>query len=277
LIMNTSAIKLRHVGPSIVLAGTVLVVTACARDERGRDDAMVPASNRSTATAGLAESSAPGASQVSDTPSPSIPDSSPATLPTTTIGAQAGSTAVEPRVAPEDTAIRTALAFLEARNAWDGRAMRALVADDADVDDFAVEAPDDYLAMAVLERTLQWQYLDPECSARLDGAVAHVRCTYLMQNRLSQATGTGPYSGSRMDFAISDALIQMVTNTFDHSLYGDEVLVPYTEWLNAQHPGDVNVMFFTNESGEVNRSLSAQSLALWAEHVPEYVAVEGAS
>jgi len=42
--------------------------------------------------------------------------------------------------------------------------VRALVADDADVADFAVEAPDDYLAMAVLERTLRWQYLEPECA-----------------------------------------------------------------------------------------------------------------
>ena len=40
-----------------------------------------------------------------------------------------------------------------------------MVADDAEVADFAVEAPDDYLAMAVLERTLRWQYLEPECTA----------------------------------------------------------------------------------------------------------------
>ena len=96
--------------------------------------------------------------------------------------------------------------------------MRALVADVADVADFAdfaVEAPDDYLAMAVLERTLQWQYLDPECTARLNGAVSHVRCTYVMQNRRSQATGTGPSNGSRIDFEISDdGLIHMVANTF---------------------------------------------------------------
>ena len=154
--------------------------------------------------------------------------------------------------------------------------MRALVADNADVADFAVEAPDDYLAMAELERTLQWQYQDPECTATMNGSVAQVRCTYVMQNRLSQATGTGPYRGSRIDFEISDGLIQTAANTFDHHRYGPEVLVPFSEWLDANHPGDSDVMFFINELGDVNRSLSPESLALWAERLPEYVALEEA-
>jgi hypothetical protein len=177
-----------------------------------------------------------------------------------------------PQRTAERTAIRTALEFFEARNRWDGSGMRALVADDADVADFAAEAPDDYLAMAVLERTLRWQYLEPECTATLYGDVAQVGCTYLMQNRLSQAAGNGPYSGSRMDFEIRDGVIQMVANTFDHSRYGTEVLVPFTEWLNTNHPGDRRVMFFINDLGEVNRSLSPRSLALWAKRLPEYVA-----
>ena len=199
----------------------------------------------------------------------SAPDASPAVRsPDQTVD----STEPEPDRPAEVAAIGKALEFLDARNEWDGPAMRALVADDADVDDFAVEAPDDYLAMAVLERTLQWQYLDPECTATLVGVVAQVRCTYVMQNRLSQATGTGPYSGSRIDFEVSDGLIHSVTNTFDHRLYGEDVLVPFTEWLNANHPGDADVMFFTSELGEVNRSLSRESLARWAEHLPEYVA-----
>ena len=186
------------------------------------------------------------------------------------------STQPTPEGTAESAAIRTALEFFDARNAWDGPGVRALIADDADVADFAVETPDDYLAMAVLERTLRWQYLEPECTATLLGAVAQVRCTYLMQNRLSRAAGTGPYSGSRLDFEIRDGLIQMVANTFDHSLYGTEVLVPFTEWLNRHHPGDRRVMFFINDLGDVNRSLSPESLALWAEHLPEYVARDDA-
>lgn len=178
-----------------------------------------------------------------------------------------------PQRTAELTAIRTALEFFDARNAWDGPGVRALVADAAD---FAVEAPDDYLAMALLERTLQWQYLEPECTATLDGAVAQVRCTYLMQNQLSQAARTGPYGGSRMEFEISDGLIQMVVNTFDHDLYSAEVLVPFVEWLNTEHPGDSDVMFVTNDLGDTNRSLGPRSLALWADRLPEYVALEDA-
>lgn len=35
-------------------------------------------------------------------------------------------------------------------------------------------------------------------------------------------------------------------------------------------------MFVTNDLGDTNRSLSPESLALWAERVPEYVALEDA-
>jgi hypothetical protein len=172
----------------------------------------------------------------------------------------------------EFAAIQTALRFVGARDTWDGPAVRALVADDAEIADFAVETPDDYLAMADLERTLRWRYIDPQCAATVEGAEAHVTCGYLVQNALSQAVATGPYSGSRMVFEISDGLIRTIGNTFDHSIYGTEVLVPFTEWLDANHPGNSDVMFFTDEFEDVQRSLSPESLALWAERVPEYEA-----
>ena len=175
---------------------------------------------------------------------------------------------------PEDSAIAIALGFLDARNAWDGPAVRALVADDADVGDFAVSAPDDYLAMAVLERTLEWQYVEPECTATPEVTVTHVRCTYLMQNRLSRAAGTGPYEGSHLDIDVADGRLRRVVNTFRHDRYAVEVLGPLTDWLNTAHPGDTDVMFTTNERGEANRSLAPESLALWAERLPEYVALQ---
>jgi len=188
------------------------------------------------------------------------------------------STSSQPTPATDEgEAIQAALEFFEARNAWDGHGVRKLIADDADVTDFAVDEPDDYLAMAVLERTMRWQYLDLECTATPSGEVAQVGCTYVVQNRLAKATGTGPYRGSRIDFEVRDGLIQMVTNAFDHSLYGDEVLVPFTEWINANHPGDRKVMWFIDDFGEVNRSLTPESLALWAKRLPEYAAFKDAN
>ena len=75
-----------------------------------------------------------------------------------------------------------------------------------------------------------------------------------------------------MVFEISGGLIRTITNDFDHSLYGTEVLVPFTEWLDENHPGDSAMMFFTDESEGVQRSLSPESLALWAERVSEHEA-----
>jgi hypothetical protein len=249
---------------------SMAMASACSNDSDAASDARTePSVASSTNTHSAAGSGPDVASPTAATAEqPAVTQA----IPTSTSGAPATQPALQQGA--ELTAIRTALEFFDARNAWDGPAARALVADDADVADFAVDAPDHYLAMAVLERTLQWQYLDPVCTATMDGAVGHVRCTYLMQNGLSEAVGTGPYSGSRMDFEISDGLIQMVANTFDHSLYSTEVLVPYVEWLDVNHPGDSDVMFITNEQGDTNRSLSPESLALWAEHLPEYVAFQ---
>jgi hypothetical protein len=79
-----------------------------------------------------------------------------------------------------------------------------------------------------------------------------------------------------MEFTISDGLIDTVVNTFNHDRYGPEVLVPFSDWLNANHPGDIDVMFFLNDSGDINRSLTPESLALWSERVPQYVTSEDA-
>ena len=75
-----------------------------------------------------------------------------------------------------------------------------------------------------------------------------------------------------MTFEISDGLIQTISNTFDHSVYAIEALVPFTGWLDTNHPGDSDVMFLIDEFEDAQRSLSPESLALWSERVPEYEA-----
>ena len=180
------------------------------------------------------------------------------------------SVTVAPPPAPDSQeAIGLAQRFVEARDAWDGEAVRALVADDAVIDDFAVSSPDDYIADAELDRAIGWRYMQPECTAIVPGPPIQVSCTYTMQNAWSEALGVGPFTGSNLRFVIANGQIQQVTHIFDVSEFDPEVWAIFQEWLSATHPGDVGVMFDTN-SGDF--SLTPEAIALFEQHTTEFVA-----
>ena len=180
------------------------------------------------------------------------------------------SATVAPPAAPDSQeAIALAQRFVEARDAWDGEAVRALVADDAVIDDFAVSSPDDYIAGAEIDRATGWRYMQPECTAIVPGPPIQVSCTYTMQNAWSEALGVGPFTGSNFRFVIADGQIQQVTHIFDVSEFDPEVWAIFQEWLSATHPDDVGVMFDANSG---NFSLTPEAIALFEQHTTEFVA-----
>jgi len=184
----------------------------------------------------------------------------------------------ETPIATADTqaALDLANQFMAARDTWDGNAIRALVADNATINDFAVTTPDDYIANADLERAMQWRYMQPGCSVSAVGPPIQVRCTYEMQNALSQAVGVGPFTGSTFTLAIEDGKITQVDNAFDDSQPSSQSLAVFSTWLNDQHPGDEAKLFDTTPDGSSMRSTTPEAIALWQERIPEFEAVETA-
>ena len=65
--------------------------------------------------------------------------------------------------------MQTGVNFVEARDAWDGEAVRALVTDDAVIVDLGVTNVDDYLPGAEVEQATGWRYMQPECTATVLG------------------------------------------------------------------------------------------------------------
>ena len=179
--------------------------------------------------------------------------------------------ALQEQYTNEFKAVRTAIDFVEARDRWDGEAVRALVADDAViVDDFFVATADEYVALADFERVTEWRFLHPECTATEDGPPIEVTCSYTMENAWSQALGVGPFTGSTFEFVIADGQIQQIIHYFDFNLFAPQVFEVWVAWLNDTHPDDVDVMYdFTDGVATIHST--PEALALQEQYTNEFV------
>ncbi len=169
-----------------------------------------------------------------------------------------------------EQAVRIAQDFVEARDSWDGEAVRSLVADDAVIDGF-VSTPDEYLTNVDYERVTGWRFTQPECTATVVGPPVEVTCTYTMQNAWSQALGVGPFTGSSFDFVIADGQIEQISHDFDFSRFSPQVWEVLKAWVRSNHPDDFDVMFDLSGANDVPIK-TPEAVALWEQHTIEFVA-----
>ena len=209
----------------LAVAGILTIpIAACSSDDSDTPTAAGTAAPTVPTTA-----SAP-------TETPTSTDAPPRPAATQPPNSSAPATAAPPSAPEAQEAIALAQRFVDARDAWDGEAVRALVADDAVIDDFAVSNADDYLPGAEIERATGWRYMQPQCTAIVPGPPIQVSCTYTMQNAWSQALGVGPFTGSNFKFVIANGQIQQVTHIFDFSEFDPQVFAVFFAWLTATPP-----------------------------------------
>lgn len=190
----------------------------------------------------------------------------PATQPTPTTIATPVTTAPQ----GDEVALSTAEEFMAARDTWDGEAVRALLSDSATIvgTEFATGI-DEYLALADYERAVGARFVDPECVVSSPGLI---RCTYLVDNKLTRAAGVGPFAGSSFLLEIEDGMIQRVNHIFGAPA-SMTVVEEFTAWLGANYPEDVAAMYVASASGgDQFANISSESIDLWEAHVDEYVA-----
>jgi hypothetical protein len=179
--------------------------------------------------------------------------------------------ALQEQYTDEFIAVRTAVDFVEARDRWDGEAVRAMVADDAEiVGEDQVTTADEYLVHSDFERVTEWRFLRPECHAIEVGPPARVTCSYVMENAWSQALGVGPFTGSRFGFVIDDGQIQQITHNFDFNLFAPQVFEVYVAWLTDTHPDDVDVLYDFTDGVAIVHS-TPEALALQEQYTNEFV------
>jgi hypothetical protein len=92
-----------------------------------------------------------------------------------------------------------------------------------------------------------------------------VRCPYVISDSITRAVGTEPGTGNFYAFTIEDGKITNVNNMFLDDGYNDEAMEVFAEWMIDNHPADWSVMQDTPY-------IEPDTLALWSEHVPEFLA-----
>ncbi|MGI9607163.1 MAG: hypothetical protein ACR2P0_13585 [Acidimicrobiales bacterium] len=169
----------------------------------------------------------------------------------------------------EFVAVRTAIDFMEARDAWDGGAVRDLFAADATIAGF-VDAPEEYVSQADFERVTAWRFREPRCTAAVVGPPSEVTCTYEMQNAWSEALGVGPFTGSDFDLVIDDGRITGLTHDFAIEVFSPTVWEVVLDWVRATHPEDVDVLY--DFSTSVDRpGTTPQAIELWEQYTAEFI------
>jgi len=176
----------------------------------------------------------------------------------------------EPDVAASPVEI--AEAFLEARVVHDAEAMSTLLADDALlVDDQVLDAgqdgPDvlaeDFLpGLVEFERITDRTYTFEVC---VEDSQAQASCTVALEDDMSRALGVDPFN-ARFLFDISEGKIDEVAFIWNGDRTYAEVAREVIAWMERNHAEDVEIMF------DDSRYLAAEGLALWEEHIPEFVA-----
>ncbi len=98
-----------------------------------------------------------------------------------------------------------------------------------------------------------------------------LRCPYAVDSLGSKELGLGPYGGSTYLITVQDGAITAATDQFDYTNngYNVEVWEPFTAWVTANYPEDVRVMY-----DGTNQVTTAESIALWHEHLFQYVAAK---
>lgn len=162
--------------------------------------------------------------------------------------------------------IAVATRFMEARQASDAAAVRALVADDASISGFDfIDTADDYPTLVEFERALGATLMDPVCSSSSPG---RVRCTGAVESDWTRALGVGPYEVSFL-LTVDDGQVRAITATFaDEQAYLDEVYFVFRTWLLEAHPSDRTVLYDDMN----NPIVSADTIALWDAYTDEFVA-----
>ncbi|HYJ24498.1 MAG TPA: nuclear transport factor 2 family protein [Acidimicrobiia bacterium] len=94
---------------------------------------------------------------------------------------------------------------------------------------------------------------------------SQVRCPYVISDSITRAAGTEPGTGNFYFFTIEDGKITSVNNMFTDDGYNDEAMALFEEWMIDNHPADWSVM-------EDTAYIEPDTLALWSEHVPEFLA-----
>ncbi len=192
-----------------------------------------------------------------------------------------------PEVEATSSEISIALAFFDARNAYDVEAATALFNPDAHIygGDF-ITGVDMYPALFDWLRATGWQWMVGECSMK--SGDANTECAYHVENAWSRAIGIPPVPGVIAfeiweggmrwvpDFEVDQTDFSIMGRASEHPQFKNGELVEVwgtvTDWIRENHPTDVEAMISPDGSAPI---FDARSIDLWRMYTQEFVEAVG--
>jgi hypothetical protein len=178
-------------------------------------------------------------------------------------------------LANQTPAEQVANAFLTAVNEHDGVAIRGMWATENNQDEVN---PDEWPAIAEIDRVLGLQYTDVDCVELApisfpDGTPAiAVKCTAFVQQDLVRALGLEA-THATITVYVSDGEIVRASGDEAEPNTRSESMAEFESWVQRTHPDDYETMY--TRAAESYPILDAEILALWEERVDEFVAEMG--
>ena len=125
-----------------------------------------------------------------------------------------------------------------------------------------------------LARGTDWIVEDCERHDITDAGI-NFHCGYAFHAFGSDAIGLGPYGDNYLDITVRDGKIVEAVEVVDPNTngFGAQMWYPFADWLVADHPDDVLVMFATADGGMLKDSYTDDESRVWAQRVEEYVQV----
>ena len=168
----------------------------------------------------------------------------------------------QPVATPAETAVETAVEFMDALNAHDVEAMEAL---------YAPGGLPGHRSEIEQEGVIGWTY-HFTCQVTSEAPITtFVSCPYSFTNHITDVFGLEPYEGSSVNLQIRDGVVVWYDNIeFSDEWQGDGGgLERFHDWMVENHPEDAE-SFYYNYTDEAN-------LDFWKEYIPLLLDSEEAS
>lgn len=182
-----------------------------------------------------------------------------------------------------DQAIELAEQYVEALNSYDAERIRALVAEDVQINmgsflDLAEVADIDKIDIALrVHEIIGFQYSPYQCGLSFSPADVQtsitflwVLCDYQMDSRPQRVVGHPPIP-AQLGVGVADGVITRVSEQFPFEEWAPNVDQPFIDWLNTNHPGGFESVFVATTAVQYPR-LTTEALDLLAIYLDEYEA-----
>lgn len=164
-----------------------------------------------------------------------------------------------------------AAAFVDARNAFDGRAARQLFTPNADFEDDAggADTIDDLPILYDWYSAVEFEWKLSGCASDSDTVGVTLTCDYEVENSLTQVAGASPTYFGTFVFEIVDGEITSFFNRWPGAV---GAWVPFQAWADQFHPTDAaDVMYERRGLSRHQPALTDESIILWDRYVDEFV------